>query len=177
LPATTGCPAGTCGDLNVVCDRGVWTWNYPATTCPACFRQCATCASPGTPIATPTGERPIAEIRPGDLVYSVVGQAIRPVVVLRVSRTPVVNHHVMRVTTVDGRILEISAGHPTADGRFFGDLRQAGLLDGHPIDRVDTVPYSYTETYDILPASESGAYFAAGMLIGSTLAPDKTHAK
>jgi hypothetical protein len=170
LPATTGCPAGTCGDLNVVCNGGVWTWNYPGIMCPACFRQCATCASPGTPIATPTGERPIAEIRPGDLVYSVVGQAIRPVVVLRVSRTPVVNHHVMRVTTVDGRILEISAGHPTADGRFFGDLRQAGLLDGHPLERVETVPYSYTETYDILPASESGAYFAAGMLIGSTLA-------
>ena len=75
----------------------------------------------------------------------------------------------MRVTTVDGRILEISAGHPTADGRLFGDLRQAGLLDGHPIDRVETVPYLYTETYDILPASESGAYFAAGMLSGSTL--------
>jgi hypothetical protein len=63
------------------------------------------------------------------------------------------------------------AGHPTADGRLFGDLRQAGLLDGHPLHRVETVPYSYTETYDILPASESGAYFATGMLIGSTLAP------
>ena len=40
----------------------------------------------------------------------------------------------------------------------------------HPINRVETVPYSYTETYDILPASARGAYFAAGMLIGSTLA-------
>ena len=99
------------------------------------------------------------------------GQAIRPVVVIRIGRTPVVNHHVVRVTTVDGRTLEISAGHPTADGHRFGDLHRGGTLDGHIIDRVEIVPYMYRETYDILPASESGTYFAAGMLIGSTLVP------
>jgi len=37
------------------------------------------CASPDTPIATPDGERPIAELREGDLVYSVDGGAIVPV--------------------------------------------------------------------------------------------------
>ena len=170
LPATTGCPAGTCGDLNVTCAGGVWSWTYPPITCPSCIRNCATCASPGTPIATPSGERPISEIRVGDLVYSVVDRAIRPVVVIRVSRTPVVNHHVVRVTTADGRVLEISAGHPTADGRLFADLRPDGLLDSVSINRVETVPYLFSETYDILPASESGTYFAAGLLIGSTLA-------
>jgi hypothetical protein len=65
--------------------------------------------------------------------------------------------------------LEISAGHPTADGRLFGDLRKGGVLDGHTLDRVEIVPYPYDATYDILSASETGTYFAAGMLMGSTL--------
>jgi hypothetical protein len=69
-----------------------------------------------------------------------------------------------------GRTLEISAGHPTADGRTLGDLRAGGTLDGQRIESVVVVPYRYPETYDILPASDSGTYFAAGVLIGSTLA-------
>jgi hypothetical protein len=32
------------------------------------------------------------------------------------------------------------------------------------------VPYLHDATYDILPDSSSGAYFASGVLIGSTLA-------
>jgi hypothetical protein len=34
---------------------------------------------------------------------------------------------------------------------------------------VEIVPYGHPYTYDILPASKSGTYFAAGVLIGSTL--------
>jgi hypothetical protein len=33
-----------------------------------------------------------------------------------------------------------------------------------------TVPYAHEATHDILPGSETGAYFAGGALIGSTLA-------
>jgi hypothetical protein len=130
---------------------------------------CPVCASPDTPIATPRGDRRIADLREGDLVYSVDGHAIRPVIVARTGRTPVVNHSVIRLTTADGRWLEVSAGHPTADGRSFGDLRSGGQLDGQLIAGVAVVPYVYPETYDILPASDTGTYFAAGMLIGSTL--------
>jgi hypothetical protein len=32
--------------------------------------------------------------------------------------------------------------------------------------------YRYSHTYDILPASSSGAYFASGVLVGSTLKGD-----
>ena len=56
---------------------------------------CSECAAPDTPIATPSGERAIASLREGDLVYSVVDNAIRPVPVIRVNRTRVVNHHVV----------------------------------------------------------------------------------
>jgi hypothetical protein len=38
---------------------------------------------------------------------------------------------------------------------------------GH--ESVEVVPYRHHFTYDILPASDSGTYFAAGMRIGSTL--------
>jgi hypothetical protein len=132
--------------------------------------SCAVCASPDTPIATPAGERPIAELAVGDLVYSMDRDAIRAVPVARTARTPVVRHRVVRVTVAGGRVLAISAGHPTADGRTFGDLEPGGTLDGRRILAVEVVPYAWDATYEILPASDTGTYFAAGMLIGSTLA-------
>jgi hypothetical protein len=106
-------------------------------------------------------------------VYSVDENAVRAVPVVRVKQQLVKHHHVVRVTTSDGRTLEVSAGHPTADGRTFGDLRTHELLDGHAIESVEMIPYLHDATYDILPASDTGTYFAAGMQIGSTLFPDQ----
>jgi hypothetical protein len=40
------------------------------------------------------------------------------------------SHHVVRVHASDGRVLELSPGHPTADGRTFADLRVGTHLDG-----------------------------------------------
>jgi hypothetical protein len=136
------------------CDKG----------CPLCV-----CASPDTPIATPEGERAIAELRPGDLVFSVDGEAVKAVPILRVNRAPVQEHQVVRVRLSNGRVLSISAPHPTADGRTFGELRAGGWLDGIAIAAVEIVPYPHAATYDILPASSTGTYYAAGALIGTTL--------
>jgi hypothetical protein len=167
LDAGTSCVGRACGgnvitDFSVVCQDGVWNWRGESCSAPVC-------ASPDTPIETPDGERPIADIQVGDLVYSVDHEAIRPVLVTRIGRHRAQNHHVVRVVTADGRTLEISAPHPTADGRSFGDLRPGGLLDGHAIESVEMIPYAHEYTYDILPASDTGTYFAAGMQIGSTL--------
>jgi len=129
------------------------------------------CASPETLIATPTGERRITDILPGDLVYSADGNALRAVPVLRIGQTPVYHHHVMRVALADGAVLEMSAGHPTADGRTFGQLRAGDVLDGVAIVSSELVPYRFSRTYDILPASRTGTYVAAGRLVGSTLSP------
>ena len=128
------------------------------------------CASPDTPIATPNGERSIADIRVNDWVYSVDRDGIKAVRVARVIRRPVRNHHVIRVMIDAGRNLEISAPHPTADGRTFGDLRVSDLLDGNRIQSVEVIDYAHEYTYDILPDSDTGFYFAGGMLIGSTIA-------
>jgi hypothetical protein len=163
VPFDVHCPRGWCSSLDVACVEGRWKWSYPSGGCPVC-------ASPNTPIATPDGERPIASIAVGDLVYSVVNDAIVPVPTLRVGHARVSGHHVVRVKLSNGRFLEISPGHPTADGRLFSDLRKGGTLDGQRIDSAEVVPFEGLETYDILPASEGGTYFAAGVRIGSTLA-------
>jgi hypothetical protein len=137
---------------------------------PGCAPLCK-CASPDTKIATPSGERRIAELEVGDLVYSVEDGVVKVVPIVQTHRTPVSGHRVVRVTLASGAVLEISPLHPSADGRTFGDLRAGDALDGVAITDARIVPYAHDATYDILPDSDSGAYFAGGVLIGSTLAP------
>lgn len=144
---------GICTDADTICRWGV------------------RCASPDTAIATPSGERRIADLIEGDLVYSADHGSLVPVPLMLVSHTPVLDHRVVRVTLESGRVLEISPGHPTADGRFFSDLRAGDVLDGIAITSAELVPYGHAFTYDILPASETGTYVAGGALIGSTLGP------
>ena len=127
------------------------------------------CASPDTPIATADGERAIASLHVGDRVLSVDHGRVVDVPIVEIHRNPARNHHVVRVELTNGSVLEISAPHPTADGRTFGDLRDNDTLGGVRIERVTVVPYTSAFTYDILPASDSGTYYAGGVLIGSTL--------
>jgi hypothetical protein len=129
----------------------------------------AACAAPDTPIATPSGERAIAGLRVGDLVYSMDQNAIRAVPIARINRIRVQHHSVLRLVLEGGTVLEISPLHPSAEGRPLGELRSGDLLDARRIERVGLVPYTHDSTYDILPESDSGTYFAGGELMGSTL--------
>jgi hypothetical protein len=166
LASGTVCASLTCSiqaaGFTVLCLDGVWRWQHD-------YSCQMVCASPDTPIATPDGERAISDIRVGDFVYSVDRDAIRPVPRSSVHPHPPPRDHVVRVTLANGRLLEISAPHPTADGRTFGDLRAGGTLDGQLILSAEVVPYMHEYTYDILPASSTHTYFAAGMQIGTTL--------
>ena len=143
----------------------------PPTSDGTCAKGClgCVCASPDTPIATPMGERMIADLVAGDLVYTVRGQAVVVVPILRVNRVAAHDHHVVRVTLDSGRILEISPRHPTAEGRTFADLRPGDRLDGARVVEAVLIPYTHAFTHDILPDSDTGTYFAGGVLIGSTL--------
>ena len=134
-----------------------------------CSAECV-CASPDTPIATPDGDRPIASLAVGDLVYSIDHGRVAAVPVRETHRTPVTHHRVVELVLRGGGVLRISAGHPTADGRFFGELRAGDWLGGREIESASDVPYEHDATYDILPDSDTGTYFAGGALIGSTLA-------
>ena len=89
--------------------------------------------------------------------------------VRQIHKTPVSEHEVVRVRLATGRTLEISAPHPTADGRTFGELATGHELDGVQIVRVQPVAYRHAYTHDILPDSDTGTYFASGVAIGSTL--------
>jgi hypothetical protein len=150
-------------ELPIRCRDGVWQYEQEA---------CPICAAPDTPIATPQGERPIAQLAPGDLVYSVEGNGIVVVPILRVGSTPVQDHRVIRVELESGSVLEISPGHPTADGRKFADLVAGDRLDRDAVLSAEVATYTYARTYDILPGSSTGTYFAGGALIGSTLVRD-----
>lgn len=133
--------------------------------------MCPICASPDTLIATPNGELPIATLHEGDLVYSVEGEAVLTVPVLRAASTPVVGHQVLHIVLDDGRTLELSPRHPLADGRPLSDLVSGSAFDDrHTVVSTQLIPYQHDRTYDILPASSSGTYFVSGALVGSSLA-------
>src|SRR4051812_37595612 len=74
-----GCPAGTCKvDPSGNCEAPTGPQGNACCKCGpdgVCSELCD-CASPDTPIATPTGERAIASLRTGDLVYSVHGMQV-----------------------------------------------------------------------------------------------------
>ena len=182
IPCTGGCSGGTCCGTEccaagqLCCDAAGPIDNGPhcvapsdSGTCPVgCAPQCV-CAAPDTPVATPTGERAIGTLRVGDLVYSLESDRIVVVPIVKLRRTSVHAHHVRRVSLANGVVLEISAGHPTADGHTFGELHAGSELGGVQVLAVEKEAYDYPATYDILPASSSGQYFAGGALIGSTL--------
>ena len=169
------CPPGTCTvPGSTKCEPPTGPQGNACCKCGAdgvCSELCD-CASPDTPIATPTGEQAIASLRSGDLVYSVDGTRILAVPILATHQNAVLpDHRVVRVRLAGGATIEISGGHPTLDGRSFRELRRGERLGGVEIVEVERVPYGHDRTYDILPDSDSGGYFAGGALVGSTLKP------
>jgi hypothetical protein len=139
-------------------------------TCPTGCAACA-CAAPATPIATPSGDRPISELKVGDLVYSIDHGRLAIVPLAAIHRQPVTSAHRMVELRLPHATLLLSPGHPTADGRTFGALGAGDRLDGVPVLGARVSAYDQPFTYDILPASDTGTYLAAGVLVGSTLAP------
>lgn len=177
-PGVTSCIDNPCAPMPLACSCAASSisecyycssWNESIT----CYR--AVCAAPDTPIATPSGDQPLATLRAGDLVYSLDRGQLAAVPIAATSRTRVEQHRVVRVVLDSGRVLMISPGHPTAGGETFADLRAGSALGERRVASAALVPYPYAFTHDILPASDTGTYLAAGALIGSTLrAPAET---
>lgn len=165
------CQADPCGGVP---DAGCYCTLCLGGTCQSSAGQVsctveAICASADTPIATAEGVRPIESIHPGDQVYSADHGALRLVPVVRVGRVAVYHHSVVELALSNGSVLRMSAGHPTADGRPIGALQPGALLDDAVVVSRREVAYTEPYTYDILPASETHSYVAAGVLVGSTL--------
>jgi hypothetical protein len=132
--------------------------------CPICLEASARIATPGGPIDA-------SRIRTGDLVYSVDGLGHRVAVrVLRVVRRAMPGPHLMiRLALFDGRVLVAAGAHPAVGGRLLRDLRAGERYDGSTIAAIGYVVGSAGATYDLLPASATGEYWADGILVGSTL--------
>jgi hypothetical protein len=90
--------------------------------------------------------------------------------ILRVGSADVpATHQVVRLVLDDGRTLTASPGHPLPDGRQLGDLRPDDQVDGALVLRAELVRYGEPRTFDLLPSGPTGAYWADGILLGSTL--------
>jgi len=143
------------------------TTNEPTTrpNCPICLAR-------GTLIDTPSGPIPVELLRPGMTVWTSDGNGRRVAApVVKVGSMPVpATHRVVHLVLVDGRTVDVSPGHPLADGRPVGDLRPGDALDGSTVLSADLVAYSGGATFDLLPAGPFGTYWANGILLGSTLA-------
>lgn len=133
--------------------------------------KCPICLARGTRIDTPGGPVAVEDLRAGMLVWTLDGKNARVAApVQKVSAVPVpAGHRVVHLVMQDGRELWVSAGHPTADGRSVGQLQQGNIYNHSTILKTETVSYAGDETYDLLPAGDTGFYWANGILLGSTL--------
>ncbi len=134
-------------------------------------RPCPICLAENTMIDTPSGVVPIQDIQEGMLVWSIDARGERfAVTVLNASKTTVpLTHHVIHVILDDGREVFASPGHPVGDGRYIGDIRAGDTLDGSNVSSARTMVYGKKYTYDILPDSATGFYWANGILLDSTI--------
>ena len=133
--------------------------------------NCPICLARDTRIATPSGDVAVDQLRLGDVVWTRDEQGERVAAPLvAIGSTPVpTTHEVVRIVLGDGRIVRVSPGHPTADGRHVGDLRAGDTLDGARVVSAQREPYEGGFTFDVRPAGASGAYWANGVLLVTTL--------
>lgn len=132
---------------------------------------CPICLSAASVIDTPAGGTSIKLVKDGMTVWSInQNGAIVRAEVIKTGRVFVgYTHKVIDLRLADGRELFASASHPTYDGREIKDLKVGDRYDGSTVVSADLVPYNFTHTYDLLPNTATGDYFADGILVGSTL--------
>jgi hypothetical protein len=133
--------------------------------------NCPICLAAATLISTPQGEVRVTDIKAGMLVWTALGDGTKIAApVLEVGSTSVPAGHLMvHLLLADGRELLASPGHQASDGRPLGSLARGDTVDGSKVLVWELVPYAGARTYDLLPAGETGTYWAGGIHLSSTL--------
>ena len=151
-----------------ITDRGDMTIEQRAA---AGQPPCPICLSLGTLIDTPDGPIAVEKLRLGGSVWTldIDGRRIAGTVIALGSTQAPKGHHVVRLLLADSRSVTASPGHPLRDGRLLGDLRVGDVVDGSVVVAIDSLPYSGGETFDLVASGPTGAYFAGGIPLGSTL--------
>lgn len=191
-PVTTGYVNQTLAPTSVI-GRGKCDGQYRADECPpgcvyygvplGCITKedaencanskygCPICLSSSTNIDTINGRVSIKDLKVGMQVWTVNNKGekeLQPII--KLSSVEVGNNHAMiHLILSDGRELFVSPNHPTADGRLVNQLKIGDKYDSSIVRTMVLVLYSGTKTYDLLPAGDTGYYFANGILMGSTL--------
>jgi hypothetical protein len=131
-------------------------------TCPICLAR-------DTLIDTPQGARAIQDLKTGDPIWTRDSTGLRreAVVTHTVSRPVSVGATILHLTLADRRTLSVSAAHPMINGQAIGSLFVGDLLDGSQLLHLENIATAYT--YDILPSGDTGAYWANGILLRSTI--------
>lgn len=132
---------------------------------------CPICLAAGTLIDTPSGLISVENLRLGRLVWTVdaAGKRVAQPLV-RIGKTVLpASHQFIHLVLDDGRQLWVSPGHPTVDGRRAGQLQTGDPLDGSAIHSAELLYYPSNATFDLLPAGDTGFYWANGILFASSL--------
>jgi hypothetical protein len=162
------CPAGSHCALGEPLEGKCWPDGKPE---PRCLAK-------DTLVATPRGEVRVGDLRVGDPVYTVDAHGRRIAVsLIQTTRLPVrPGHRMTRLELDDGRVLVASEEHPTcalASGAssegIVARLAVGGEYDGAGVKRSEVEIYREPATFDVLPAGDTGCYWANGVLVGSTL--------
>jgi hypothetical protein len=130
------------------------------------------CLPPSTLITTPNGDVAIHQLKENDIVLTtnLKGEAVEAPI--KITNKVLVSevHSMIVFELADGRKLQVTAEHPSAIVSKSIDQYCIGEeIDGSVIIQKSVVIYNEEYTYDILPAGETGYYWANGILIGSTL--------
>jgi hypothetical protein len=148
-----------------------WSWLSPDEAQSRELHGCPRCLPADAAIATPGGEVAIADLRPGDPVWTLDAAGARiEARVLAVRSTPARDGHALaRLTLDDGRVVAASAPHPIGDGRELGALRAGDLVDGARVRSVERIVMSGDRTWDLTVSGPTGLYLAGGVALRSTL--------
>jgi hypothetical protein len=140
---------------------------------PAGSPPCPICLARGTMIDTPAGPIAVEAVRLGDPIWTrdAAGNRVAGTVIALGSTTAPADHHVIRLTLLDGRTVTASPGHPLADGRQLGALKVGDIVDGSAIASLEVLPYSGGETFDLVASGATGTYYSDGIPLGTTLLP------